>query len=143
MGFHQRHGLRKHPLYNVWDGMKRRCHNSDNPHYKNYGGRGITIFAGWINNFRAFYNWAIANGWKKGLWIDRINNDGNYRPENCRFVTSAVNNQNRRSTKLNWDKVKGIRLCGGAGFSQTEIAKYYSVSRANICEILHNNNWRV
>lgn len=96
----KQHGLQYHPLYQKWDGMKRRCFDIDNKGYKDYGGRGITMCDEWKNDFITFYNWGIANGYKEGLVIDRINNNGNYEPDNCRFVTTKINNNNTRSNRL-------------------------------------------
>lgn len=90
------HGLKNHSLYSVWRNMKQRCNNKNNPEYKNYGGRGITICDEWLNDFKVFYDFCMANGWKDGLQIDRTNNDGNYEPKNVGFVTSSVNNLNKR-----------------------------------------------
>ena len=86
-------------LYKVWQGMKTRCYNEKFLYYKNYGGRGIKICNEWLNNFEIFYIWAINNGYKENLTIDRINNDGNYEPSNCRWITRAEQNRNQRKTK--------------------------------------------
>ena len=94
------HGLRKHPLYNVWSGLKDRCNNSNLYSYKDYGGRGISVCKEWKDNFLLFYNWSINNGWKKGLEINRIDNDGDYEPSNCNFVTPKQNSRNRRNNVL-------------------------------------------
>lgn len=93
-----KHGLTGHPLYSVWNGMKRRCTNNKDQAYYNYGGRGISVCDEW-HGFLPFYNWAINNGWEKGLTIDRKENDGNYEPDNCRFVTRLVQASNRRNPK--------------------------------------------
>lgn len=93
-----KHGLTNHPLRGVWKAMKRRCTNPKDKEYKNYGGRGIKLGPVWLNDFVAFYKWAIRNGWKKGLQVDRTNNSGNYEPSNCRFVTPKVNVNNKRNT---------------------------------------------
>lgn len=90
------HRLSNHPLYHCLAGMIQRCTNKKNAAYKYYGGRGILLCAEWRNNFEAFYLWAIDNGWEKGLTIDRINNDGNYEPGNCRWVTLKENMNNMR-----------------------------------------------
>ena len=84
-------------LYNVWRGIKKRCFNVNDTAYSKYGARGITMCDEWRNSFETFYNWCINNGWQQGLEIDRENNDGNYEPNNCRFVTRKVNSNNRRS----------------------------------------------
>lgn len=94
------HGYSNHPLYTVWEHMKQRCYNENEKAYKNYGGRGITVCKEWKNSFEAFFEWALPL-WKVGLLIDRINNNGNYYPENCQFVTyteSNLNTQLLRST---------------------------------------------
>lgn len=92
----KQHGYSKHPLYRVWRHAKARCCNENNERYKYYGGRGITICDEWKNNPKAFIEWCLNNGWKKELEIDRINNNGNYTPENCRFVTHTENVHNAR-----------------------------------------------
>ncbi len=75
--------------------MIERCRNIKNKNYHNYGGRGISVCNEWYV-FTNFYNWAISN-YQKGLELDRENNNGNYEPENCRFVTDIVNSNNRRN----------------------------------------------
>ncbi len=95
-----KHGNRFHPLYGVWASMKQRCSNPRSKIYNYYGGRGISVCLQWINSFSDFLNWSIVNGWKRGLEIDRINNDGNYEPSNCRWVDRSTNNLNRRKFKI-------------------------------------------
>lgn len=91
----KKHGLYKTKLYRVWHAMKDRCYNHNDKKYTNYGGRGITVCNQWKYNFADFYSWAISNGYKEGLSIDRINNNGNYEPSNCRFadVYTQANNK--------------------------------------------------
>ena len=84
-------------LYKIYSKMKDRCYNTNNKRYKDYGGRSITVCDEWKNNFQVFYDWAMSNGYEEGLSIDRINNDGNYEPNNCRFVNSVIQNNNKRN----------------------------------------------
>jgi len=92
-----KHGLHGHDLYSIWSGMRDRCNRKSNRKYKDYGARGISVCAEW-DDAGVFIKWGEANGWQPGLQIDRIDNDGNYSPDNCRFVTQAVNVGNRRCT---------------------------------------------
>lgn len=95
-------------LYDVWRLMKRRCNNyKDTKRYKNYGGRGISVCKEWEESFASFRDWAYENGWNEDnmyssginkLSIDRIDNDGNYCPENCRITTNEVQQYNKRNT---------------------------------------------
>lgn len=94
----KKHGHRWTRLYSILCGMKNRCYNENTKAYKDYGGRGITICNEWLHDFQTFYDWAMANGYKDGLEINRINNDGNYEPNNCEWVTSKQNCRNRRNT---------------------------------------------
>jgi len=93
------HGMTDHPTHYVWVAMLQRCENPSDKAYKNYGGRGITVCAEW-HNAEKFINWALASGWEKGLSIDRIDNDGNYEPSNCRWATRKEQQRNRRNNRL-------------------------------------------
>lgn len=85
-------------LYQVWQDMKQRCSNPNCQHYHRYGGRGISVCAEW-SDYDTFYYWAMSHGYQSGLTIDRIDNDGNYEPTNCRWVPQIVNTNNRAVTR--------------------------------------------
>lgn len=92
-------GKRNTKLYNSWRGMKERCTNKNHYAYKYYGGRGIKLFPDWYK-FINFDSWAMQNGYKEGLTIDRINVDGDYCPSNCRWVSFEEQSKNKRNNKL-------------------------------------------
>lgn len=89
------HGLSSTRQYRIWLGVKSRC--KSNP---SYIGKNIIVCEEWKNNFKKFYDWSIANGYKENLHIDRINNNGNYEPGNCRWVTQKQNNRNKGNHRI-------------------------------------------
>jgi len=101
-----KHGLVNHPLYVKWHNMIQRCENTKDVAYKNYGGRDIKVCKDW-HDARIFLKWALPK-YKKGLQIDRIDNNGNYEPSNCRFVTSSENIINQRKRKDNTSGYTGV-----------------------------------
>lgn len=87
-------------LRKIWGSMKERCYRPMHMHYKNYGGRGITVCDEWKDDYIAFARWAYKNGYRDDLTIDRENNDGNYEPSNCRWITVKEQNNNTRSNRI-------------------------------------------
>lgn len=117
------HGQCKSRLYNIWENMKHRCLNSKASNYNNYGGRGITICNEWCDSYETFSKWALNNGYDDSLFIDRIDNNKGYCPDNCRWATRLMQNRNQRSnhrityqnethTLSEWAEIKGLsRSC--------------------------------
>jgi hypothetical protein len=98
----QKHKQSKTRLYRILKGMKQRCCNINDKRYHRYGGRGISVCEEWRNSFTSFRDWALNNGYRDDLSIDRINNDGNYCPENCRWATpkEQANNTSKNKKKV-------------------------------------------
>jgi len=94
------HGKSKTKLYNVWQGIKRRCNNLEYFMYPMYGARGIAICIEWLESFDLFYDWAMQNGYTDGLSIERMDNNGNYEPSNCKWATKKEQARNRRTNRL-------------------------------------------
>lgn len=114
------HGKHKTRLYHTWKGMKRRCFNTNTTHYADYGGRGIKMCNSWKEAFLPFYTWAIENGYKDDLTLDRIDVNGDYCPENCRWITLQEQQYNKRNNVLityrgttkclnQWAEILGIK----------------------------------
>ena len=102
-----KHGLGSTRLYNTWSKLKDRVFNLKSKDYYNYGGRGITICEEWLD-IQNFYDWAMKNEYSDELSIDRIDNDGNYEPSNCRWTTQTIQNRNQRLRKDNTSGYKGV-----------------------------------
>lgn len=115
----KKHGGRNSKLYRIWSNMKDRCNNPDCKVYSDYGGRGIKVCKEWTDDFSAFQKWALANGYKEGLTIDRKDNDKGYSPDNCRWTDRKIQGNNKRNcryitykgqrkTVAEWSDITGI-----------------------------------
>lgn len=93
------HGGTNTRLYSIWRAMKKRCYQPSTYGYQNYGGRGITVCKEWRDDFTAFRDWAISHGYNDDLTLDRINCNGDYEPDNCRFATWVIQENNKRKLK--------------------------------------------
>jgi hypothetical protein len=100
---------KENPIHSVWVHIINRCCNPADKAFKYYGARGISVCEEWQKSFKTFYDWAINNEYEQGLQIDRRDNNGNYEPGNCRFVTRQINCRNRRSTRYCW--LNGEKMC--------------------------------
>ena len=132
-----KHNMSGTPLYIVWDGINKRAsetrvENKDTP---NYRGRGIHICKEWDDNFMEFYKWAMSNGYKKGLQIDRIDNNSGYYPSNCRFVSALINSLNRRDT-LDEEKIKKATDMYESGMRISDIAKKLNMKYSGLYQRL-------
>ena len=130
------HGMSNSRIYRIWGGMKERCFRKKHMHYKSYGGRGITVCNKWLE-FPEFYKWALSAGYADDLTIDRVDTNGNYCPDNCRWVTQMEQMNNTRfniyvSGELTLSEfsrkyeipVSSVRLLQKAGMSSSEILKH-------------------
>lgn len=116
-----KHGMRNTRVYKIWCAMKERCYYKTHKDFKNYGGRGIIVCDEWKENFQAFYDWAMSNGYEENLTIDRIEVNGNYEPSNCRWASCKDQNNNRSNNHIlilkneshtitEWSRITGIPL---------------------------------
>jgi hypothetical protein len=137
-----KHGGKGTRIYKTWKKMKERCYNQNEIGYKNWGGRGISICDEWRYDFVKFRDWALANGYRDDLQIDRRDNDGNYEPSNCRFVTQAENKRNRSCNKLSMEKAQEIRELYATGkYSQRQLAKIFDIAQSGIWRAVNNLSW--
>lgn len=116
-------------LYANWQNIKRRCLNTNDKEYKNYGGRGITICDEWKNDFHKYAQWAVSNGWKDGLSIERVDVDKGYSPENCTFIPKREQCYNKTDTA--WISNGQVTKSLAKWCEEFGISKYTASTRRN------------
>ncbi len=132
-GAHTVHGQSHTRLYSIWKGMRKRCYNQNASNYPRYGGRGITICSEWLESFEHFHAWAMQNGYADDLSIDRMDVNGNYSPENCRFATAKRQSNNRRSNR--------VIVCNGISKTVAEWSVTTGVSAMSITARIDRLGW--
>lgn len=131
---HITHHESKTRLYHIWRNMLDRCLNPKNPQYESYGARGIVVCDEWFE-YVPFRNWALANGYSKELSIDRINNDGGYCPENCRWTTALQQANNTRKTRF--------ITYNGETHSVSEWARILNIKQSTLSMRINKYGWSV
>ena len=138
------HGDSNSKLFSIWCGMKKRCYNKKYEHYNVYGGKGIKVCDEWVNDYICFKTWSLKNGYIEGLEIDRIENDKDYCPENCRWETRKNQMRNRTNTlflEINGEKKSFAEWCEIYNIkyklAHARFKKGYSIE--NVFNITHND----
>jgi len=144
-----KHGLSHLPLYTVWNSMIQRCYNPKHLSYQYYGARGITVCNEWLDNPVSFIKWALENGYKKGLTIDKDKHSPNktgviYSPEYCCFLTNTENNHYKSTVKLTMGIAQQIRRVKLLipGITHKRLGNMYGVKKSIIGHILLNKAWK-
>lgn len=130
-----RHGKRHDRIYGIWTDMKSRCNNPNRKHYKYYGERGIKVCKEWEEDFMSFYNWSMNNGYDDNLTIDRIDVNGDYCPENCRWATKE---QQANNTRLNH-----LLEYNGETHDITEWAKILGMKPSTLFARINDYHWTI
>ena len=130
-----KHGDYKDRIYRIWNLMKRRCYEQTNEHYQWYGARGISVCDEWLGSYDNFKQWALNNGYEKTLTIDRIDVDGNYCPENCKWSTMKEQSNNRRSNVyIEWnDETHTLK----------EWSEILNINYVTLRNRIYNSNWSI
>lgn len=127
------HGMSKSKLYYIWSDIKQRCYQKNNPAFKFYGGRGIKMCNEWFKSYERFMKWAEINGYHEGLTIERIDVNGDYCPDNCKWIQLSEQAQNRRSNIL-------IDY-NGESHCLSEWCNIYKVNYYLVYNRIHKNKW--
>ena len=144
----RKHGDSHSPLYRIWAGIRNRCSDVNAPYAENYVLKGVRVADEW-QDWLVFKEWALTHGYRKGLTIDRIDNDGNYCPENCRWVTQAEQNRNKSDTifiEYNGERHCMAEWARRVGISDTALArrlrKGWRLESALTCSKMTAHGWR-
>ena len=140
--FEKVHGGTGTPLFAAWGGIKQRCFNRDSAVWKDYGGRGITLHAPWIEDFAAFSAYVrsyLGDRPSVEHTIDRIENDGHYAPGNLRWATKAQQAQNRRTSKLDATAILFVRHWASRGFTRKSIATAFGIGERYVSQVVHGH----
>lgn len=130
-------------LYAIWTGIKARCNNPNRNRYYCYGGKGIKVCEEWNNDYLKFKEWALINGYEEHLTIDRKENDRNYEPDNCRWVTKQFQARNKTTTRFNIRTIEEIRSkYKPRKYTRKMLAKEYKCSEHKISDIIYNRIWK-
>ena len=132
------HNASKTREYNIWLGIKTRCFDVNHHSYEKYGGKGITLYKDWVNNYQSFINY-IGLAPSKKHSIDRIDNTKDYEPGNIRWATAKQQTDNRKATRLNWKIVNEIRTYKGC--DEKWVAEKYDISLKHVQSIMLNLRW--
>ena len=133
------HGKSRSNEYRIWDSMVRRCHSETHHAYSNYGGRGISVCDKW-RTFEGFYE--DMGDKPSSMTLERIDNSLGYSKDNCKWATMTEQSRNRRTTKLDEQDARLIKMMIDIGVTQNVIASQFGVSRSNIGHIAQNSTWR-
>jgi YesN/AraC family two-component response regulator len=136
---HHRNGYKKYPEHQLWWSMRNRCYCKTHKSYKYYGARGIIVCERWLNDFKNFYG---DMGKRPSLkhQIDRIDNNGNYEPSNCQWITQLENN--RKESILNTESVRELRKDRLDGLSLKEISDKYGINVRYASRVCNNKTWK-
>jgi hypothetical protein len=128
-------------LCQVFQSIKKRCYDRKHKSFYAYGAKGILVCEEWLVDPCAFYEWALRNGYRRGMQIDRIDSNGGYYPNNCRCVNARENVRNRDATKLTVEKVAEIKRLIETGVRQKDIAETFGVHQSTISNIKTGKVW--